>query len=237
MKILLTVLMTALSVFALATAWVDYVQPRVGQSTVTVAAPAMAVAEVPVTKKRNRKPVIKPDTGLVPVPTGDDAALSVAGPVPAAADVRQLAERLDEVKIQESRLAARQEELRLIYEDIRTELSVVGELRKRTSDDLAEAERRGLKSEPLAATSPAPKARTAPSPARAASANGANRGTALILRRLVDEGKMETAVSMLKSMKQRDAAGVLETLESTDSKLADRLAISILTGRDETIRR
>ena len=123
----------------------------------------------------------------------------------------------------------------MIYDDIRSELASVDDLRKRTSEDLVEAERRMLnvaqrKTPKLAA------ARISPVP-RNAAASPAIRGEALIIRRLVEEGKMETAVSLLKSMKGRDAASVLEALSAVDSKLAIRLADTVPTGRSETIRR
>ena len=237
MKILVTVLLTALFVFALATTWVDIVQPhwdRTAKVAAEKTAPGDGNSSV---KKKSRKPLPLPAAELLPVPDEQADKIetiprSTRGPRESA---ELLAQKLEEVKLQESSLAARQETLRMIYDDIRSELASVDDLRKRTSEDLVEAERRMLnvaqrKTPKLAA------ARISPVP-RNAAASPAIRGEALIIRRLVEEGKMETAVSLLKSMKGRDAASVLEALSAVDSKLAIRLADTVPTGRSETIRR
>ncbi len=243
MKILLTVLLTALFVFALATTWVDIVQPQLDRIARATAEKPAAVAESTPTKKRPRK-TTPSASELLPVPSDEDSALQpeVAGKADSKARISRgtresaelLAQKMDEVKQQESSLTARQESLRMIYDDIRTELAAVDELRKRTNEDLAEAEQRGLD----VAQRRAPRAaRNAPPIPRTAGGSPAIRGEALIIRRLVEQGKMETAVSLLKSMKGRDAANVLEALSTMDSKLAIRLADTVPASRDDTIRR
>jgi flagellar motility protein MotE (MotC chaperone) len=243
MKILVTVLLTALFVFALATTWVDIVQPQLDR-TAKLATEKAAVAESTPSKKKIRKALPVPAADLVPVPDEDDLALN--GELPDKAPSRPrtpkgpresaelLATRLEEVKLQESSLAARQETLKMIYDDIRTELASVGELRKRTSEDLVQAERR--LSNVAEKKQPKVSGRTVPI-SRSPGESPASRGEALIIRRLVEEGKTETAVSLLKSMKGRDAAGVLEAISSMDPKLAVRLADTIPNGRTDTIRR
>lgn len=234
MKILVTVLLTALLVFAVATAWVDYVQPNLKQASTTTAEKA-AIAEIPTAKKRPRKPPREIESEPVPAPT-DEVPSSNATKASGPELSKPVADQLAVVKQQEADLIARQETLRMIYDDIRTELATVDELRKQASDDLLESERRGLNSASRKSTVPALKARPAPPVAKSGSDNGASRANALLLRKLIDEGKLMTAVSMLKSYKERDAARVLEAMDTIDPKLADRLA-TLMQGRDDVIRR
>lgn len=244
MKTLVTVLLTALFVFALATAWVDYVQPQLAQSVIATAEKP-SPAPTPSAKRRPRKKV----ASVAPVelmPSTDEEALEdeiTAVPqqlpktVPQSSESAELlAKRLDEVKEQESTLASRQEALRMIYEDIRTELATVDQLRKQTTDELAEAERRILDVAQRKSTQPSKPGRSFP-PARTAGESPSIRGEALFIRRLVDDGKMETAVSVLRAMKGRDAASVLESLSSLDSRLAERLADAVPGHSDDTVRR
>lgn len=244
MKTLVTVLLTALFVFALATAWVDYIQPQLGQPVVVTAEKAVP-APVPSTKRRPRKrvaaaaPAEPIPADDVETPEDEVAAVPQRQPtaVPQSPDpATLLAKRLDEFKEQESTLASRQEALRMIYEDIRAELATVDQLRKQTSDELAEAERRVLDVAQRKPTQPSKSTRSLP-PARTAGESPAIRGEALFIRRLVDDGKMETAVSVLRAMKGRDAASVLESLSTLDSKLAERLADAVPGHRDDTVRR
>jgi hypothetical protein len=48
---------------------------------------------------------------------------------------------------------------------------------------------------------------------------------------------METAVSVLRSMKGRDAASVLMAISSIDAKLADKLTARVQVDMSETVRR
>lgn len=250
MKTLVTVLLTALFVFALATAWVDYIQPQLGQPVIATAEkPSPAVA--PSVKRRPRKKVtteapaeLAPAADLA-ADLADEVAEQELATVPqkkpksvnqSPETARLLAQRLDEVKEHESTLAGRQEALRMIYEDIRAELATVDQLRKQTSDELAEAERRVQDVAQRRPSQPSKPTRSVP-PARTAGESSSIRGEALFIRRLVDDGKMETAVSVLRAMKGRDAASVLESLSSMDSKLAERLADAVPSNRDETVRR
>lgn len=236
MKILVTVLLTALLVFALATAWVDYVQPNLQQTPSAIAEKTTSITEDAVVRKRVRKPVaeLDSDPGLVPVPTDELSPRENASRI--AAVPRPLADQLESVKRQEAELIARQENLQLIYEDIRAELATVDELRKRATDDLLASERRGLKSSASQGSAPALSARKGPPLSPATNDDNASRATALMLRRLVDDGKLATAASILKSLKQRDAASVLESLDAVDPRLADRLATIVQSG-DTAVRR
>jgi len=238
MKILVTVLLTALFVFALATTWVDIVQPQLRQNGRTAPEATARASEAPVPKKRTRKVSPPP---VAPAELPDDEESTVEPPPVTSRQSREssaaLARKMDEVKQQESSLVARQEALRMIYDDIRTELATVDEIRRQTTADLAEAERR-VRSTAQRRPAPAPKSARAPvPPSRVAAGTPASRAEAQIIRQLVDQGKLETAVSLLKSMKGRDAASVLTVLSSQDPRLADRLADSISLERDDTVRR
>lgn len=242
MKILVTVLVTALFVFALATAWVDYVQPHLEQVARTEAAKAAAIIEPAAPKKRIRKARVSEELDLLPVPADGDSSEVAESPPRAAKSAAQremtsqLTEKLEEVKRKEADLATRQESLRMIYDDIRTELAVVDEIRKRANDDLAQAERRMFDTAQPKRSQP-PKMSRTPSSPKVASEPPAIRAEAMFIRHLVDEGKMETAISLLKAMKGRDAVGVLGVLDSVDSKLADQLAARVQADMSETVRR
>lgn len=235
MKILVTVLLTALFVFALATAWVDYVQPQLKQASASTTEKT-TVAEIPTAKKRVRKPPREVDSELVPVPTDDEMPPDAGRGRQPVATSKQVADQLAAVKQQEAELVARQETLRMIYEDIRTELATVDELRKRASDDLLESERRGATSANRKASGPVLSSRPAPPLVRSGNKDGTSQASALALRKMVGDGKLTAAVSILKSYKERDAAQVLEAMDSIDPKLADRLA-TLMQSRDDVIRR
>jgi hypothetical protein len=247
MKLLIAVLMTSLTVFAVATAWVDYVQPHLKSANKTVASSSM---ESPAPKRKSRRVALDQGERLLPVPSQTDEGVSE--PVRSRAalksrvvdrnteDVRsELSDRLDEVKDQESRLASRQEALRMMYDDIRAELSNLDELRRKTSEELAAAEQGRTE---IAKRQPGSRDRTTgtqdvPVAMKDAAADPATRGTALFIRRLVDQGKSETAVSLLKSMKAREAAAVLANLSTVDRSMANRLADSVRSTDDATVRR
>ena len=243
MKILVTVLMTALFVFAVASTWVDFVQPQLNQQAKVAAEKQAALAEAPAPRKRPRKAVAAVEPALLPVPA-EEAGVVVAEPKivtkrvsaakPKAVDA-EAASLLTDVNEQESKLAVRQEALKMIYDDIRNELAAVDDLRKRTREDMADAEMRMLEV-----------AQQAPRPTKNKPVANANRPTgespfirsqALFIRKLVDDGKIETAISVLKAMKERDAAGVLTALDGIDANLADRLATTVQAGRNDVIRR
>lgn len=243
MKILVTVLLTALFVFALASTWVDFVQPQLDQQSKLTAAKQAAQAETVIPKKRPRKVPRPVDQELLPVPTEDEEVverkpvrkLEKPKPSKPPEPAVESTELLADVKEQETKLAARQEALRMIYDDIRTELAAVDDLRKRTREDMANAELQLLDVAQRAPRSTSPKVtQTVTRP------NGESafiRSQALFIRKLVDEGKQETAISVLKSMKARDAAGVLASLSTIDARLADRLADTVQAAREDAVRR
>lgn len=235
MKILVTVLLTALLVFALATAWVDYVQPQLKQASTSTTEKA-TVAEIPAAKKRVRKPPRDVDSELVPVPTDDESPPDVSRSRQQVAMSKPVADQIAVIKQQEADLVARQETLRMIYDDIRNELATVDQLRKQASDDLLESERRGTKPANRKASGPVLSSRPAPPVVRSGSDDGTSRASALVLRQMVGSGKLTAAVSMLKSYKERDAARILEAMDTIDPKLADRLA-TLMQSRDDVIRR
>lgn len=243
MKILVTVLMTALFVFALASTWVDFVQPQLNLQAKLAAEKHAAVAEPPAPRKRVRKAAAAVEAELLPVPE-EEAEVVAVEPKPvtrkvAPAKAREVeaeaASLLTDVKEQESKLAVRQEALKMIYDDIRTELAAVDDLRKRTREDMAEAE---LKMIEVAQRTPrSTKTKPIANANRPSGESAFIRSQALFIRKLVDDGKMETAISVLRSMKERDAAGVLTSLDGIDGQLAERLARTVQSTRDDIIRR
>ncbi len=242
MKILVTVLMTALFVFALASTWVDFVQPQLNQQAKVAAEKQAALAEAPAPRKRPRKVVAAVEPLLLPVP--DEEAEVVAEPKVVTKSVSaaktkvidaEAASLLTDVKEQESKLAVRQEALKMIYDDIRTELAAVDDLRKRTREDMADAELRML--EVAQRTPRTTKNKPIANANRPSGESAFIRSQALFIRKLVDDGKIETAISVLKAMKERDAAGVLTSLDGIDANLADRLATTVQADRNDVIRR
>lgn len=242
MKTLVTVLVTSLSVFALATAWVDYVQPRLQIAAQTASEPESEDLPRPARKRPRRLPVeVAEDTEPL---EGADVE-RVKTPAPAAlpkssiretldAETEQLlAQKLDEVRQQESNLAARQDALRMIYADIQTELSAVEEIRRKTSDDLATAERRMAEI--------AQRRAAAAKPTRTASTRTTTEQPQLsqdarLIFNLIQEGKTETAVSLLKARKSADAAGILHSLGTIDDRIAEQLTERLIETRG-TVRR
>jgi hypothetical protein len=242
MKILVTVLMTALFVFALASTWVDFVQPQLDLQARLAAEKQAAKVEQPAPRKRVRKVAAPVEEPLLPVPeeTTDVVAAEPkptrkAVPAKATEGEAEAAALLTDVNEQESKLAVRQEALKMIYDDIRTELAAVDDLRKRAREDMAEVELKMI--EVAQRTSRSNKTKPIANPNRLASEAGPIRSQALIIRKMVDEGRMETAVSILKAMKERDAASILTSLDAIDGPLAERLARTVQSGRDDVIRR
>lgn len=245
MKVLVTVLLTALFVFALATTWVDFVQPQIEQIARTAAQKAAPVVETQPSKRR-RKVLEAVESELLPVPAQKSPTPLAESPKqasdekPGESESTLLSQKLAEVKRQEADLAAREEALRMIYDDIRTELATVDQIRKRANADLAEAERRILETaqySPQQAPKTTRTTRNSPVAPRTAGQTPAIRAEAMFIRHLVDQGKMETAVSVLRSMKGRDAASVLMAISSIDAKLADKLTARVQVDMSETVRR
>ncbi|HEY4263121.1 MAG TPA: hypothetical protein VGM98_23365 [Schlesneria sp.] len=242
MKILVTVLMTALFVFAAASTWVDYVQPQLNQQAKVAAEKQAAIAEAPAPRKRPRKVIAAVEPALLPVP--DEESEDIAEPkvvtkrvtaAKAKAIDAEAASLLTDVKEQESKLAVRQEALKMIYDDIRSELAAVDDLRKQTREDMANAELRLLE---VAQRAPrTTKNKLVVNANRPSGESAFIRSQALFIRKLADDGKIETAISVLKAMKERDAAGVLTSLDGIDANLADRLATTVQAGRNDVIRR
>lgn len=244
MRTLVTVLLTALFVFAAATTWVDYVQPKLMQKTQLTAESSNPTPDTSVVRKKARKPVPKPAADLLPVPEEKDPSPPAplepgpsrpAQPQPGTA--AELTRRMEDVKQQETRLADREESLRMIYDDIREELAAVDEIRKKTNHELSQAESRLLETAKSGRSPRIASHRTVVPPARQKNENQVDRSEALIVRRLVEDGKVETAVSVLKSMKARDAAAVLSSLSNMDPKLADALATRVAANPGDVIRR
>ena len=158
-----------------------------------------------------------------------------------------LREQVADVKQQEARLMARQESLRMIYDDIRAELAVVDDIRRRTSDELAAVERRGLavaqRDRQTTPNTQPTKSRPAETPLEPAETlktstdSPSVRSAALLIRRLADQGHTDSAVSLLNRMKEREAAKVLASLSTLDPRLALRITENLQAVKQQPIRR
>jgi flagellar motility protein MotE (MotC chaperone) len=152
-----------------------------------------------------------------------------------------LRDRMKAVREKEEQVNARQKQLEMIYQDIRTERNVLDELRKQVGDEMkalndrsASVERKvgELDTQRQAATKT-----LADIQKRQMDIDGSERknidkmasmydsmapeAAARILQQLADNGKLDTAVKLLSQMKERQAAKVLA--EFGDASLAAQL--------------
>jgi hypothetical protein len=142
---------------------------------------------------------------------------------------------MDEVKKQEAKLVAREENLRMLYDDIRTELAAIEEIRRRSASELANAEQKVLdaaRGKGSMASAPGEEGQ------RTTQAKTAQTYIAGLVQDLANRGSIDTAAGLLRGMKDREIAKVLTTVSSRDPRLANQLFEQIRTARQEsTIRR
>lgn len=248
MKTLAAALFTALAVYTLATAWTDLVQPRL--ELLAQASGAKTRDDTPRSKKKTVSRRQEPsedeeddsDASEEPPPkiaakstrqnkkSREDAALSVSAK-------ERLMAQLADVKDHESRLLAREETLRMLYEDIRSELKAVEEIRRRSASELAIAERRVLDaavSKPgMAASNDLPN-ETLPIAKPKASAEAR---IASVILDLASQGNVAAAASLLSGMKDREVAKVLTSLSARDPRLALRISDQVHAAKQEPVRR
>lgn len=160
--------------------------------------------------------------------------------------------KLSEIRQRESEVKARQEALQIVYEEIREEQQTVEQLRRRVSDEIAlfkdAALRIAMQERRIPAEPPAVAA--TPSSARPIESSTNSRpmitikdmqtvrDTAVLVNRLAQQGSLRAATSLLRKLKDRDAARVLAELDATDSEMALRLTQNLQAIRnDSTTRR
>ena len=255
MKTLVAALFTALVVFALATAWMEVVQPRM-ELLARASAAKSEESELKSSKRRSsRKSAAR---ALSDEDTADDQTLDEdEGNVVSKSSRRgrtsravggsgekveeRLLTQLEKVKQQEAKLVERQASLELIYRDIYRELAEVEEIRRRSSAELALAEQKissvAANTVPEAAaiaTRTGQPNRTAATPKPRVAAETRIAG---VIHDLARQGKIPAAASLLSGMKDRDVAKVLMSLSARDPGLALQLSDQVQAAKQSTIRR
>ncbi|MBI5756905.1 MAG: hypothetical protein HZA46_00140 [Planctomycetales bacterium] len=239
MRILVAALVTALLVFALATVASDLLLPQNAAAgrTSTARAPATTGVPASATSRRKAKPASSDDEAIPPVRT---TAKPVRKPVrtesatPRARDINSgftslMQEQLAELRQQEARLTARQDALRMVYDDIRVGQLALDDLRRQVNTELAAAQQSGtaVAGRDLSKE----RGRASDLPSTNAVEGRATRDVAQMIRRLAQEGSFASAVALLNTMKDREAAKVLASLSGTDPQIAARLTDDLQSSK------
>lgn len=249
MKTLVAALFTALLVFALATGWMDLVQP---QLDAMIAANSKSIeASAKTTARRSTKRTVKVDADAEA--DGDDeldieidskVARSSRSSKPSRESQASKATRdrlilqLADVKQQESKLVAREEMLRMLYDDIRSELTAVEEIRRRSANELAMAERRVHEAASIRKPTESASSDSVDRPLSSANTRQSSEARiAQVVQDLSEQGNVTAAASLLSGMKDREIAKVLTALSTRDPRLALQLSDRLQASKQDTIRR
>jgi hypothetical protein len=169
----------------------------------------------------------------------------------------ELQGKLSEVRQRESEVLAKQDALRIVYDEIREEQVSVDLLRRKVSEEIAllrdTTVRLALQERRIANDVPEIATLRPSSPSGAASKladSGTNsrplltmrdvqsiRDTAVLVNRLAQQGSVRAATSLLRRLKDRDAARVLAELDATDSAMALRLTEDLQATRNDSVKR
>lgn len=251
MKTLVAALFTALVVFALATAWMEVVQPRMDLMA-RVAAEKSEQTEAKSSKRRTSRKSsarMRAEDGDSDSDSGDEdgsteSSKSSRGRSSRESDEKaeqRLLTQLEKVKQQEAKLVERQSALELIYRDIYRELAEVEEIRRRSASELALAEQKISAVATNAAPDVAAIAVRSDEPSRTSTAAktrvAAETRIAGVIHDLAKQGKVSAAASLLSGMKDRDVAKVLMSLSARDPGLALQLTDQVQAAKQSTIRR
>lgn len=249
MKTLVAAFITALLVFTLATAWTEVVQPRL-DLLAAASSPKAAEAPTKSTTNRSSRRAAKRDderetVDSTPVaaeaaPRREMAALSNDIAQPEIAKER-LRVQLASVKQQESKLVEREKTLRMLCDEIRWEMAAVEEVRQRSADELAAAERRLLdsavgKTGIAAIGVDAKNAPTSTAKSKLVAESPSAR-FALVIQKLADDGGIPVAAALLRGIEERNAAKVLASLSARDSVLASRLSNELQATKEQPLKR
>jgi hypothetical protein len=247
MKNMSASLITALLVFTLATAWIDLVQPRldaIAQATTSKPTESTTISK----KKSTSRKVAQDDEAddeAIEDPPAPKVATKSARHIKTIKDdasssestKERLRAQLADVKEQESRLVAREETLRMLYDDIRTELAAVEDIRRKSAAELAMAEKKVLEAtvtKPGVAQSTESPAEATPYAKPKVSAEARIAG---VIQDLASQGNVAAAASLLSGMKDREIAKVLTSLSTRDPRLALRLSDQVQAAKQEPVRR
>jgi hypothetical protein len=242
MKSLIAAFITALAVFILATGWSEVVQPRLDVLTAATSSGRDKVSLE--NRSRTDISIDDGDEEIEPVRRpSSKSSRSTRQSREAAAQAEKskalVAQQMEEVKRQEAKLVAREENLRILYDDIRSELAAIEHIRRESATELAMAERKVLD----ASKSNGVNTAVVNDGGQRTAANGKhdrNSQTYIagLVQDLASKGSVETAAGLLRGMKDREIAKVLTTLSSRDPQLANQLFEQVRIARqDTTIRR
>lgn len=155
----------------------------------------------------------------------------------------QLQRSLHAVRQRERALETRQAALDLAFEEIRNEQASVERLRQQVTTEIAAlrnasrrvAERDTLNSEarPILTSSSRSTQDRASAQLQLNDAQSIQ-DAAHLIGRLAKDGSLQSAVLLLRKMKERDAAKVLAALDKTDSRTASDLGEELLASRSNT---
>lgn len=257
MKILTAALVTALAVFSIATMAMEMLPL---QNTTAIRTPpsrrsqSLADADSPRTRRRTDATDADADWPRTSRPKSKSQPPDTAETAAENQQSLEIRQQLRSIRQREAELAAGQEALRLIFDEIREEQESVAEARRRVSEEIAAlrdatavAQRETpLVRSPFAPTTTMPRdeSRSAsrdspprPRPTLSVSDSQSVRDAAILVRRLAEQGGFRAATSLLSTLKDRDAAKVLSSVNNTDPQMALRLSEALQAARQLSIER
>ena len=238
MKILVAAFITALLVFTLATAWVEVVQPRWDILTAASQKTSESVAKSSSVRSRRRTVASEiDDESSVAVDSMPRLSARPSRDDVAPASASKVRDELDRIRKQDQKLAAREETLQLLFDDIRAEMSRLNELRRSTSNEVVLAGQRvrsGLIRTADAEPAMSDVASEQPAMTRETRAETQADRMATVIQKLAKEGSIPIAATLLGGIKEREAARVLASLYDRDRPLATRLAIELQSAKAQT---
>ena len=244
MKTLVAAFITALLVFALATVWIDAVQPRLDKMASAASSQSNERLANGQHRRSSRRSIDEElddedeETSRLNVRSARTKKSSRGKTSQRDAKNDQLLVQLEQVKREEAKLVERQNTMKLLYEDIYRELASLEEVRRRSAMELAMVEQQILGAalnKPTVASTSA-ESRTAAAPPKARRSGGEIQ-IADIVQNLVNRGRSPAAGVLLSGLKDFEVAKVLSVLNSRDPKLALRLSNEVQTARQNTVQR
>ncbi len=243
MKTLVAAFITAILVFALATAWTEMVQPRLEMLAFSATSKSSEASTKSSTKRGQRTAIDRDldedpdDLDAEPVPKVTGKSSRVAKQRAETAKKDRLMVQLEQVKLQESKLLERQAMMELLYQDIRKELAEVDEIRRKSAAELALAERRmvegiATKTNVAARTIEADDAAKTVAKQRVAT----EASIANLIQELASKGNVRDAALLLSELKDREVAKVLMSLYSRNPSLALQLSDKVNDAKQGIVR-
>ena len=253
MKILTAALVTALAVFAIATMAMEML-PLQDTTTARIApsrrSHGFADTDSPRTRRRPEAKDIdtdddRPQTSRFKSQSKQWDIEEAAAEDQQSLEIRQ---RLRSIRQREADLVVQQESLRMLFDEIREEQASVEEVRHRVTEEIAAlrdataiAQRETpLERSPLAPRTALPRDESRstsrdsspkPRPTLSVSDSQSVQDTAILVRRLAEQGSVRAATSLLSTLKDRDAAKVLSAVNNTDPQMALRLTEALQAAR------